>query len=284
VTHRLNQVLTFSNVPGGAIVSLPHEINVYDVPLLPDIIFRDNGDFIVVSCTTTALTVQNTSNQVATLNAWLWRQHTFDREYGGSQTTDLVPQPYIPAANGGGGGGNTIFVQDEGALIPGNPFMALDFVGGNVTASDLGGGVAQIAVSGVPGPPGPAGQGAILVFGVDNIAAAPDTRYIPPGHEFGTAPTTDTLSIPCPRAGTLRNLFVRHHTANGNGNPVVYTLWVNNVPTAITVSLVTGAIITGSDVANSIAVNQGDRIKLVATKAAAIGSGNINIQAAAEVA
>jgi hypothetical protein len=154
---RLNQIITFSNVAPAAIIGLPHDINVNDVSLLPDFVFRDSGDFIIVSCTTTMLTVQNVGANIATLNAWLWHQHTIDRAYGAKSITDLTPQPFIPATGGGGGGGNAIFVEDEGVLIPGNPFTTLNFVGDGVTASDLTGGRAQIEVPTVAGPPGPQG-------------------------------------------------------------------------------------------------------------------------------
>jgi hypothetical protein len=100
---RLNQVLTFTNVAPAAIVALPHDINVNDVALRPDFVFRDNGDFAVISCTTTLLTVQNNGVGVATLNAWLERQHTIDRAYGDNADVDLSPQPFVPAAGTGGG-------------------------------------------------------------------------------------------------------------------------------------------------------------------------------------
>jgi len=99
VATQLNQVLTFINVAPAAIVALPHNINVSDVPVKPDFVFRDNGDFTVISCTTTVLTVQNTSAGIATLNAWLWHQHTIDRVYGDNVVVDLNPQPFVPASS-----------------------------------------------------------------------------------------------------------------------------------------------------------------------------------------
>jgi hypothetical protein len=99
--------LTFSAVAPGAIVTLPHAINVNGIALLPDIIFRDNGDFSVLGASSTTLTVQNNGASAATLHAWLFLLHTAEREFGAAQTTGLSPRPYIPAVSGGGGGGGS---------------------------------------------------------------------------------------------------------------------------------------------------------------------------------
>ncbi len=104
ILTRLNQILTFTAVAPGATVALAHGINVNGRLVKPDIVFRDDGDFSIVSVTTTTVTVKNNGANVATLNVWLWRQHTIDRAYGGSATTDLTPQPFIPAAGGGSSG------------------------------------------------------------------------------------------------------------------------------------------------------------------------------------
>lgn len=50
----------------------------------------------------------------------------------------------MPATGGGGGGG--VLVRDEGTPL--GSFTALNFTGSGVTATDAGGGVAQIAVPG----------------------------------------------------------------------------------------------------------------------------------------
>ena len=86
-----------------------------------------------------------------------------------------------------------------------------------------------------------------------------------------------------PRAGTLRRFFVRHNTATGNGNNVVYTVMVNGVATAITVTLATGAIGQASDLVNTVAVAQGDRVSIRATKAVTIANGAINVQTSLEI-
>jgi hypothetical protein len=107
MANRLHQVLTFTNVAAAGQAVLPHNINVNDVALLPDILFLDNGDFSVISCTTTALTVQNNGIGADSVDVWLFRLHTFDREFGPSSVVNLSPQPFVVTGGGGGGGGGS---------------------------------------------------------------------------------------------------------------------------------------------------------------------------------
>lgn len=372
MSTRLNQVLTFTNVAPGATVSLPHNINVGQVPLRPDLIFRDNGSFEVIVCTTTELTVINAGDNIATLNAWLWHQHTFDREYGADPNVDferghLIPQPFIPATGGGIG---SIIVEDEGVPLPNSPHGILDFVGGGVQATDAGAGVARVTVPGItfadegvplvgaphsvldvvgggaaitdsgggvatltvpapppptplpviqdegvvlpgaphstynfagagvtatnagagvalitipagpPGPQGPPGSSGTITWGDGNIGANADTRVLHPSYnELSTASTDAGLDLAvdwvAPRAGTFRNLFARHCAVAGNGNNVVYTFSVNGVAQPLTVTLATGAIGQASNLINSFVVAQGDRVRIRAFKAAAIGGGAV---------
>lgn len=123
---------------------------------------------------------------------------------------------------------------------------------------------------------------AILGFGNASIATVADTRYLDPWYSDGTAGTT-IVEMVVTRAGTLRNLFVRHNAATGNGNTVVYTAGVNGAATGITCTLATGAIGQASDIVNTAAVVQGDRISITAAKAVSIGAANQIIQATLEV-
>ena len=82
----------------------------------------------------------------------------------------------------------------------------------------------------------------------------------------------------------LKNFFVRHNAANGNGNSVVYTVLVNGVATAITVTLASGAVGQASDTVHTVVIAQGDRISIRATKAATIaGGGNVDVQTSLEM-
>ena len=125
--------------------------------------------------------------------------------------------------------------------------------------------------------PVPAGS-SILVWGNENVGAAADDRYLSSGSNFGIASLTDTLQYIAPSNVTLRDLFVRHNSAAGNGNDVIYTVFVNGVATALLVPLATGAVGDASNVVDTAAVLQGDRISIQASKAAGVGGGQIDTQ------
>jgi hypothetical protein len=130
---------------------------------------------------------------------------------------------------------------------------------------------------------------AVLGFGagaIDFSAAVTETLF--PWFDEDPASNTGEGAIvadmPLPRAGTVRNLFVRHNDSSGNGQPVVYTLWKNGVATALAVSLATGAIGQNSNLVNSVVCAQGDRLRVVASKAANIAaSGDVDLQVVATV-
>lgn len=66
-------------------------------------------------------------------------------------------------------------------------------------------------------------------------------------------------------------MFVVHGVPSGNGNSIVYTMRVNGVSTALSVSVASTSG-TGSNTSNSISVAQGDYVDIEVTKAASIGS------------
>jgi len=63
---------------------------------------------------------------------------------------------------------------------------------------------------------------------------------------------------------------------------VVYTVFVNGIATALTVTLATGAVGQTSDLVNGVTITQGSRISIQAVKALAIGSGMIDVEASLE--
>jgi hypothetical protein len=125
--------------------------------------------------------------------------------------------------------------------------------------------------------------GDVFVWGNDNVGAAADTRYFDPGRGGVASTSAATRQVPISRAGTVKSLFVRHNSAAGNGNSVVYTVAKNGVATAITVTLATGAVGQASDLVNTFAVAAGDRISLVGVKALGIGGGGVDMQATVEI-
>jgi len=125
--------------------------------------------------------------------------------------------------------------------------------------------------------------GTTLFWGNADVGAAVEDRFLSPGHEFALASLTDVMQIPVSGTGSLKNLYVRHNSAGGDGDSVVYTVMVNGVATAITVTLATGAIGQASDLVNTVAVVAGNRVSLRANKAVDITSGLIDVQVSVDL-
>jgi hypothetical protein len=187
-------------------------------------------------------------------------------DVGGGQANIVVP------------GDAGLVVLDENVAIPGNPHFSMNFIGAGVQAVDAGAGQVNVFV-----PGGAVADGAALVWGVDSIVTAAGIRFIPPGHDNGFAVTTDIYQLPLPRAGTLRNLFVRHNSAGGNGTVVTYTILVNGVATLITAALATGAVGQASNLVAGFAAAQGARVTLQVNKPVSIGGGNVDLVATLEL-
>lgn len=124
-----------------------------------------------------------------------------------------------------------------------------------------------------PGFQGPPGAGATLLHGASRIGSGADTRFLLPGKGEGMAPLASEAAYRLPRAGVLRNLRVRHNDSGGNGNPVVYTILINGIPTDLTTSLDSGVIGDAANVVNIVNVLAGDLFEVTAAKASSIGAG-----------
>ena len=121
-----------------------------------------------------------------------------------------------------------------------------------------------------------------ISFGSGSIAATTTTRFLSPWYEVAIAPTT-TIQLRMVRAGTMKNLRVRHQTPAGNGNNIVYTVRKNGVNQALTVTMASTAS-DGTDLVNSFAVAAGDLIDVIVTKAASIGTTPSDVLAEMELA
>lgn len=183
---------------------------------------------------------------------------------GGNADSDLygyIGNQFYPLSITGGG--STIIVRDEGVLVDAAA-ATLNFVGGSITASSAGPGVVDVTVS--------ASGSAVLGWGNNSVGSNTATRYMRWNNTRGTAPTNSSLTeMRVPRAGTIRNLHVRHNNPGGNGNAIVYTLLVNGVASALTASVASTAA-NGADTTNTVTVSQGDVLQVEVTKAAGIGS------------
>ena len=146
-------------------------------------------------------------------------------------------------------------------------------VGGDPTGP--GGGCAT-SVGGSPRvPPTPPMEDemAIVGFGNNSIGTASGIRWMEPWYSDSLAPSPPPPSakITMVASGTIDRLYIDHANPGGNGNNIVYTLYVNTAPVALVVTAASTST-GGSDLANSVAVVPGDEVELQISKAASIGS------------
>lgn len=132
----------------------------------------------------------------------------------------------------------------------------------------------------IPASPMTSTGAAVLTWGNNGVAGTTTTRFLSPWYDEDTAQTV-VISWRIPRAGTIRNMRVRHNILAGNGNAIVYTLLVNGVATALSVSLASTAA-DGSDLVDAIAVVAGDLVAVRVTKAASTVQSPTDIVASME--
>lgn len=100
-----------------------------------------------------------------------------------------------------------------------------------------------------------------LQFGVDS------TKYFPflsGGYGADTLANENKISSLAPIDGTISNLIVKLQLAPGSGCSRIFTLRVNGVDTALTVTI-SGTNTTGQDNSNTVSITAGDRISLSET-------------------
>lgn len=108
-----------------------------------------------------------------------------------------------------------------------------------------------------------------LIFGAESVATNTSVKYLRPGYTPDPAPT-DPVQVPLTRGGTLRNMYI-HQTGDGNGTNLTYTVRINNVATALAVTLASTDD-SAFNIVNSVAVNAGDLIDIEVTKAGGVGN------------
>lgn len=120
----------------------------------------------------------------------------------------------------------------------------------------------------------------ILGWGSNNVGTTTTTRFLHPWHEDSTAPTT-AIQIEIPKGTRLRNLRIRHNVVGVSANTIVYTLRVNGVASALTVTLAaTGT--AAADTTNVVTVAAGDRLDIQVTKGASITTSPTSVTATIE--
>ena len=119
--------------------------------------------------------------------------------------------------------------------------------------------------------PPPLEVGGQLSWGAISLANTTIIRYLTPWAPGLLAPTTP-IQFEITRAAVLRNMYVRHNNPGGSGAIITYTLRVNGVATALSVSLASTSA-TGTDLVSTVAVSAGDTVDIEVTKSANAGGG-----------
>ena len=120
----------------------------------------------------------------------------------------------------------------------------------------------------------------IVYSAADLVIGANLTRYLGccglTGEYVGYAWATETpgATFLILRNGVLRNLVVTSKAAPGAGQTFIYTVRVNGVATALTVTLSGAAAVNGSDLVNSVRVVVGDRVSVQLVTSAASSATN----------
>lgn len=121
-----------------------------------------------------------------------------------------------------------------------------------------------------------------FIFGAGNVASTTATRYLFPGYSESLAQTT-AIQFRVVRAGFLQNMYVRHNVPNGNNNAIVYTVRINGVGTALSVSLGSNTA-DGNDLVNVVGVSAGDLVDVEVTKAAGVAQSPRDVMVSVEFA
>lgn len=80
-----------------------------------------------------------------------------------------------------------------------------------------------------------------FLFGATDIGSDTTEKYLWPGGPMGAAPTVKP-HYRSAYAGTIRRMHVRQNTAAGNGEDIIYTLYVNNNATSMTVTIASDVV------------------------------------------
>jgi hypothetical protein len=123
---------------------------------------------------------------------------------------------------------------------------------------------------------------AMLAWGNTAVSGTTTTRYMSPYYGTVLAPTSP-IQFRVSRAGTVRNLRVRHNDPLGNGSNIIYTLRVNGVVTPLAVTIASTAT-DGNNLVASVPVLAGDLLDIEVTKAASIATSPNEIVLTAEFA
>jgi len=125
-------------------------------------------------------------------------------------------------------------------------------------------------------------EGSILHWGNSAIQKTTTIRYLSPGYEDMSAPTSETRYT-IPLACTLKNLYIYHNTVGAGAQTITYTVMKNGVGTALTVTIAPGSA-SGSDTVNTVSFAAGDEVSIEVTKSAILDTAPQEVMASLEVA
>jgi hypothetical protein len=110
---QLKNVLSFVNLAPATPTTVPHNLNEYGKPVVPDFVVVPPD--VTVTYTDEDVTVTNTSGGPISFDLFVERWHTIERQLGAQ--ANLSVQPYEVILGGGGGGGGVVSVTAGAGLI-----------------------------------------------------------------------------------------------------------------------------------------------------------------------
>ena len=120
----------------------------------------------------------------------------------------------------------------------------------------------------------------MVLWGNSGIGTSTTSRYLSPGYTDAIAPTS-SIQMRVPKAGTIKNLYVRQNTAGVGGVNLTYTVRKNGTNQTLAVTLLATAN-DANDTTHTFSVAAGDLIDIVVTKAGTITTSPADIIASVE--
>lgn len=116
-----------------------------------------------------------------------------------------------------------------------------------------------------------------MVFGASSGMPALSTRYLPLGYDDTTPLAAGQSAFQVPAPGVFSRLYYYCNLTNTGTDLVVYTLVINGVDSALTVSPQSGTTVTLADTTHSAAVVAGDVILMKAVRGVSVGTAGARI-------
>lgn len=119
------------------------------------------------------------------------------------------------------------------------------------------------------------------MWGAGSVAETVTSRYLFPGSGSSTLAPVDVVGISMPSNGTLHKMAVVHNVV-GVGGDITYTMLVNGVASALSVSLAASGG-TASNAVDNVPIVSGDIVSVQVSKGGAIATSPQLIQLTMEL-